>query len=223
MNIIDCALSQGRKILSEYESKQILSSYDIPVVKEILVSTQKETIAAADEIGYPVVMKGCTDDITHKTEKGLVKTDIRNKKESIDAFNAIIKGMGAGGNASVLVQEMIKGKRELVAGLIKDRQFGPCVMFGTGGIFAEIIGDVTFRVAPLEKKDALEMIEEVKAYQMLGSFRGMPIVDTDILVDILIHVGNIGMENDSINEIDINPLIINGSKPVAADALVVLR
>jgi acetyl-CoA synthetase (ADP-forming) len=168
-------------------------------------------------------MKVCAADITHKTEKGLVRTDIRNEQEAVDAFDEIVKGAGAGSDASVLVQEMIKGKRELVAGLIRDPQFGHCVMFGLGGIFTEIIEDVTFRLAPLERKDALEMIEEVKAHRILGQVRGMPQVDMDMLVDILINVGNIGVENDAINEIDINPLIINGNKPVAVDALVVLR
>jgi acyl-CoA synthetase (NDP forming) len=223
LNIIDCALKQGRKTLSEYESKQILSSYHIPVTRDIIVKTQTEAIAAAGEIGYPVVMKVCAADITHKTEKGLVRTDIRNEQEAVDAFDEIVKGAGAGSDASVLVQEMIKGKRELVAGLIRDPQFGHCVMFGLGGIFTEIIEDVTFRLAPLERKDALEMIEEVKAHRILGQVRGMPQVDMDMLVDILINVGNIGVENDAINEIDINPLIINGNKPVAVDALVVLR
>ena len=223
MNIIDCALQQGRTTLSEYESKQILSSYHIPVTREIIVKTSAEAIAAANEIGYPVVMKVCAADITHKTEKGLVRTDIRNEQEVVVAFDEIVKGAGAGNDASVLVQEMIKGKRELVAGLIRDPQFGPCVMFGLGGIFTEIIEDVTFRLAPLERKDALEMIEEVKAHRILGPVRGMPSVDMDMLADILIHVGNIGVENNSINEIDINPLIISGNKPVAVDALVVLR
>jgi len=221
LNIIDLALNEGRKTLSEYESKLILSSYNIPVVKEILVNTQNEAIAAADEIGYPVVMKCCGADITHKTEKGLVRTDLRDKKDVADAFDSIINGINSGNGASVLVQKMIKGKRELVAGLVRDLQFGPCVMFGTGGIFAEVIEDVAFRVAPLERKDALEMVKEVKAHKMLGTFRRMPEADMDMLVDILINIGKIGIENDSINEIDSTPLIINGSAPVAVDALVV--
>jgi acetyl-CoA synthetase (ADP-forming) len=118
---------------------------------------------------------------------------------------------------------MIKGKRELVIGLIRDPQFGPCVMFGLGGIFTEILKDVSFRLAPLEKRDALEMMDEIKAHKILGSVRGMEPVDRDILSEMLINVGKIGVENDTIKEIDINPVIISGSSPIAVDALIVLE
>jgi len=123
---------------------------------------------------------------------------------------------------AVLVQEMIKGQRELVVGLTRDPQFGPCVMFGLGGIFTEILKDISFRVAPLEKHDALEMMREIKGHKILDAVRGMPAADIDALADILIAVGRIGLENDDVKEIDINPLILQGSKPVAVDALVVL-
>jgi len=142
--------------------------------------------------------------------------------EARDAFNNIMAGMN-GSHGSILVQEMIKGKRELVIGLIRDPQFGPCVMFGLGGIFTEILKDVSFRLAPLEKRDALEMMDEIKAHKILDAVRGMDAVDRDILSEILINVGKIGVENDTIKEIDINPVIISGSRPVAVDALIVLQ
>ena len=147
--------------------------------------------------------------------------DIRNEEEALAAFKSIVSNMGQGDE--VLVQEMIKGQRELVVGLTRDPQFGPCVMFGLGGIFTEVLKDISFRVAPLEKHDALEMMSEIKAHKILDVVRGMPGADKDLLADILINVGRIGLENDAVKEIDINPLILSGSKPVAVDALVVLK
>jgi len=222
MDILDKALKEGRETLSEYESKIVLASYHIPVTREIIIQKDDDIISAAHEIGYPVVIKGCSPEITHKTEKGLIQTDIRDDREALDAFNNIMAGMN-GSHGSILVQEMIKGKRELVVGLIRDPQFGPCVMFGLGGIFTEILKDVSFRLAPLEKRDALEMMDEIKARKILDAVRGMDAVDRDILSEILINVGKIGVENDTIKEIDINPVIISGSRPVAVDALVVLQ
>jgi len=222
MDILDKALKEGRETLSEYESKIVLASYHIPVTREIIIQKDDDIISAAHEIGYPVVIKGCSPEITHKTEKGLIQTDIRDDREALDAFNNIMAGMN-GSHGSILVQEMIKGKRELVIGLIRDPQFGPCVMFGLGGIFTEILKDVSFRLAPLEKRDALEMMDEIKARKILDAVRGMDAVDRDILSEILINVGKIGVENDTIKEIDINPVIISGSRPVAVDALIVLQ
>jgi len=222
MDILDKALKEGRETLSEYESKIVLASYHIPVTREIIIQKSDDIISAAHEIGYPVVIKGCSPEITHKTEKGLIQTDIRDDREALDAFNNIMAGMN-GGHGSILIQEMIKGKRELVIGLIRDPQFGPCVMFGLGGIFTEILKDVSFRLAPLEKRDTLEMMDEIKAHKILDAVRGMDAVDRDILSEILINVGRIGVENDTIKEIDINPVIISGSRPVAVDALIVLQ
>ena len=223
MEILDKALKEGRNTLSEYESKVILASYQIPVTREIMAESSDEVITAAHEIGYPVVMKGCAPDITHKTEKGLIRTDIRDDREALDTFNDIMAGMNGIKGAAALVQEMIRGKRELVIGLIRDPQFGPCVMFGLGGIFTEILKDVSFRLAPLEKRDALEMMGEIKAHKILDAIRGMDAVDRDVLSEMLINVGRIGTENDTIKEIDINPVIISGSRPIAVDALVVLE
>jgi acetyl-CoA synthetase (ADP-forming) len=222
MKIIDEAIKKGQTALSEFESKQLLASYQIPVTREALVKNEENLIKTSFDIGYPVVLKGCSPDITHKTEKGLIRVDIRNDDEAKVAFNEIIIGMN-GNEKTVLVQEMVKGKRELVAGLTRDAQFGPCVMFGLGGIFTEIIKDISFRVAPLEKRDALEMMQEIKGRKILDSIRGMYAADLDILADILIALGRIGLENENIKEIDINPLILSGGKPVAVDALVVLR
>jgi acetate---CoA ligase (ADP-forming) subunit beta len=221
MRIIDDALKENRSTLSEYESKLVLASYGLPVTREKLVKTHGELNEAAAEIGYPLVLKGCSADLAHKTEKGLIRLDVRNAGEAAAAFEEIMADMSADGKA-VLVQQMIRGTRELVLGLTRDPQFGPCVMFGLGGIFTEVLNDTAFRVAPLDKRDALEMMQEIKAHKILDAVRGMEAADRDLLAHMLITVGRIGMENEKIKEIDINPVIISGGRPVAVDALVVL-
>lgn len=222
MEIIQKALQEGRTTLSEYESKLFLAAHGIPVTREILAETSTDLKKAVREIGLPVVLKGCSPNIAHKTEKGLIRTDIRNEEEAEAAFSQIMSSM-EGSDKAVLVQEMVQGKRELVMGLTRDAQFGPCVMFGLGGIFTEILRDVSFRVAPLEKKDGLEMMREIKGYKILEAVRGMEAADLDQLCEILLRLGRIGLDYASIKEIDINPVILSGSTPVAVDALIVLK
>jgi acyl-CoA synthetase (NDP forming) len=152
----------------------------------------------------------------------MIKLDIRDEREALTAFDEIAARMNSGKGA-VLVQEMIKGARELMVGLTRDKQFGPCVMFGLGGIFTEVLEDVAFRLAPLEKRDALEMMAEIKGHKILEAIRGMDAVDKESLANILINVGRIGLENEQVKEIDINPLIVRGDSPLAVDALIVLE
>ena len=223
MKIIDDALKEGRTTLTEYESKQVLASYDLPVTREKLVSSLEDLLKAAEQIGYPLVIKGSSAEIAHKTETGLIRVDVRNDEESTLAFREISAAMNGAGDGAVLVQQMVKGQRELVVGLTRDAQFGPCVMFGLGGIFTEILKDTVFRVAPLEKQDALEMMKEIKASKILEAIRGMAAADKDMLAEMLMTMGRIGIENIAIKEIDINPVIISNGKPVAVDALVVLQ
>jgi len=222
MGIIEAVQREGRKVLSEYEAKRVLASYGIPVTREILVGDGSGAAKAAAEIGYPLVMKGCSSEIAHKTERGLIHVDIRSDAEVQKAFEEIMKGMDSQGGA-VLIQEMIKGRRELVMGLTRDDQFGPCVMFGLGGIFTEILKDISFRRAPLEKNDALEMMREIRGHGILDAVRGMEAADKDLLADMLIRVGRIGVEIDQVQEIDLNPVILSGSRPVVVDALIVLK
>ncbi|OGQ01413.1 MAG: carboxylate--amine ligase [Deltaproteobacteria bacterium RBG_19FT_COMBO_52_11] len=223
MEIIQKALEKGEKTLSEYDSKRLLSSYGFPVVREKLVSSRAAAIKAAKEIGLPVVLKGCSPAIAHKTEKKLIEVDLRTLKEVERAYEAIRERVGDASLDGILVQEMVKGSRELVIGMIRDAQFGPCVMFGLGGIFTEVLKDVSFRIAPLEKRDALEMAQEIKGAPVLGAFRGMDPVDMDLLVSLLINAGKLGLDLDAVKEVDVNPLIISGNKPIAVDALVVLE
>jgi len=219
--MIEKALKEGRKTLSEHEAKRLLASYGVPVARELAVGDPAQLLSATGEIGYPVVLKGCAPDITHKTEKDLVRVDIRNDAEATAAYNELTARMDSP-EASVLVQEMVKGRRELMVGMTRDPQFGPCVMFGLGGIFTEILKDVCFRMAPLTRKDALEMMTEIKGYRILDAIRGMEPVNREELAQILVQVGRIGLENHHIKEIDVNPLVVTKGNPVAVDALVVL-
>lgn len=220
MNIIDDAIKKGHSSLSEFEAKQLLAAYQIPVTREALVEKEENLLAVAATIGYPLVLKGCSAEIAHKTEKDLIRVDIRNDHEALAAFKDISARMKA--KNPVLVQEMVRGKRELMAGLTRDEQFGPCVMFGLGGIFTEILKDISFRVAPLEKSDALEMMQEIRGHKILSAVRGMEAVKLDALADILVKIGRIGLEQKQIKEIDINPIIISESRPLVVDALVIL-
>jgi acyl-CoA synthetase (NDP forming) len=222
MQIIENALSENRTTLSEYESKKLLATYGIPVSREALVQDRSGLLLALKQIGYPVVLKGCSPEISHKTEKGVIRLDVRGEEEALVAYDDIRSAMGANG-ADVLVQEMVKGQRELMAGLTRDPQFGPCVMFGLGGIFTEILKDVSFRLAPLEERDAADMMEEIKGHKILDAIRGMEQVNRGAVAKILIALGSIGLENERIKEIDVNPLIVRKGEPIAVDALVVLE
>jgi acetyl-CoA synthetase (ADP-forming) len=221
MELITQALKAGQKTLSEYQSKQLLSSYGIPVTREFLAKDKKQALEFAKKLGYPVVLKGCSPALTHKTERQLVAVKLRDEKEVSEAFDGITKRAGEPMDG-ILVQEMISGSRELVVGLTRDEQFGPCAMLGLGGIFVEVLKQVTFRIAPLEERDALEMMDELPGKKILDAFRGEPPVDRKALAKILVNIGAIGLENDAVKEIDVNPLIISGNKPIAVDALVVL-
>lgn len=220
--VLQTALSEGHRNLSEHEAKLFLQAYGIPVTREVEVLQNNDLDDAIEEIGFPLVMKACSPLLSHKTEKGLVKMDIRNKNEAATAYEEILTGMD-GSEGSVLVQEMVQGERELMAGMTRDPQFGPCVLFGLGGIFTEVLEDVSFRVAPVDKKDALEMMQDIKARKILEDIRGLPAADRDTLAGIIMALGEIGLENDLIQEIDLNPVILSGSRPIAVDALIVLN
>jgi acetyl-CoA synthetase (ADP-forming) len=222
--IIEEALKKGQSALSEFESKQLLSKYGIPITDERLAKSADDATAAAAEIGYPVVLKACGPEITHKTERQLVEVGIRNAEELRFAFDKISANLGDTPSEGVLVQQMISGERELVLGLIRDPQFGPCVMFGLGGIFTEILKDTSFRVAPITEDEALQMMDDIRAKDILGPVRRMAPADRPRLAKALVGLGQIGVEYEDVAEIDVNPLIIaSDGSPVAVDALVVLK
>lgn len=221
--ILKAARERGQTQLSEHDSKRILAAYGVPVSREALVRNLTQARQAAKKIKYPVVLKACPDEAAHKTEMGLVAVNLGGDRELTEAFRRIRTRAGKGYDGGYLVQEMVKGPREIMIGMIRDAQFGPSVMFGLGGIFTEILEDVVFRVAPIRKRDAMEMVRGIRAHKILDAVRGMKPVDLDLLTRSIIAVGRLGLDHPEIGEIDINPLIVRGDRPVAVDALIVLR
>jgi len=219
--IITGARDKGWKNLDEYSSKLVLRAYGIPVSTEVLANSAPEAAQAADQIGYPVVLKGCSPDLVHKTGQGLIKLNLNSSEEVELAYNAVLAS--AGQDIPVLVSKMVKGEREVMAGMIHQEGFGSCVLFGLGGIFTEALKDNTFRLAPLCRTEASEMIDTIKASALLGEYRGLPPVNRKALSSILQTVGDIGLLHPEISEIDLNPIIISGEEPVVVDALIVLQ
>ena len=218
--ILSKAREKRQRSLNEFESKKLLAAYGVPVSREILAASADEAALGARRIGYPVALKACGEDLTHKTELDGVCLNLRSAGEVQKEGERLL---GLKGCQSLLVQEMIKGHRELVAGLTKDARFGPCIMFGLGGILAEVVGDVVFRMAPLTPRDAMEMIDEIQGKKILEGFRGEAPADVNGLARVLLALGTIGTEHEEVLEIDINPLKIRpDGQPVALDALVVL-
>ena len=222
IDILEKVKSQKRTTLTEAEAKEVLKKYDIPVVEEKAVNTIEEAEIEAQRAGYPVVLKGLGSRLIHKTEKGLVKLNLRSK-EDVRSAALYIKEAAGNDLEGFLIQPMLAGKREFVAGLFRDEQFGATIMFGLGGIFTEAIGDVVFRLAPLDEKEARKMIDELHAQKLLGAFRGENAPDKDALIKTLVGLSRIGMEIPDIKEIDINPLLVTTQgKVTAVDALIVL-
>jgi acetyl-CoA synthetase (ADP-forming) len=220
MNIIENAIARGAENLNEYESKRFLATYGIPITREAIARSEEEVAAKASEIGYPVVLKGSDEALRHKTDLNLIALNLKDEKSARRAYHQLVSRSKAK-LKEVLVQEMIEELRELMVGLYRDPQFGPCVMFGLGGIFTEIVEDIVFRVAPLTRKDAMEMLAEIKGEKILESFRGNPPIDRDKMTDILLALSQIGKEQPAIREIDVNPIKLVNGKPVAVDALVI--
>lgn len=215
-------MKESRQTLDEAESKQLLRSFDIPVVTEFVTVRAEDAAARAEDLGFPVVLKGLGRRLTHKTEKGLVRVNLASVREVQQAF-AQIQAAAGDDWEGCLVQPMVSGRREFVAGLFRDPQFGPVVMFGLGGIFAEAIGDVAFRIAPIGRKQAMEMIAELSTSRLLDNFRGAAGADPDQLAAVLTGISRLATRHPEIREVDINPLIISDDGRVTAvDALVVL-
>ena len=207
--------------LSEAESKALLARHGIPVPAEELASSPDEAAAAAERIGFPVVVKLCGSAIAHKTERGLVKLDVRDAAAvAAAAADLLTRARPEDGDVSLLVGAMVSGGRELIAGYLRDDVFGPCVMLGIGGVFAEALGDVAFRLAPLDAADADDLIADLANPALLGALRGEPPVDRAALAGILRGLASVGEADERIRSIDLNPLIVADGVPVAVDALV---
>lgn len=223
MDPIKTAVDNGWTALSEYTSKQVLEAWDIPVTREVLVQNTEAAAAAAEEIGYPVALKPCSRELMHKSELGCIELGLSGPEAVGQAFGRIREKISTP-LEGMLVQEMIAGSRELVAGLSRDPQFGVCVMLGFGGVMAEVIADTVFRVAPFDKVEAMDMVRDLRYRAMLEAFRGQAPADQDTLCRILTSLGRLGLKRPEIIEIDINPLIISPDGAVkAVDALMILE
>jgi acetyl-CoA synthetase (ADP-forming) len=209
--------------LSEATSKRVLAQAGVPVLDERTVATADDAADAADAIGYPVVAKLCGDAIAHKTERGLVRLRLADRAAvHVAAAELLAAARPDDGEVGVLVAPMVAGNRELIAGLHRDEQFGMTVMLGVGGILAEAVKDVTFRLVPIERVDAEEMIDDLAMQSLLGPFRGEAAVDRAKLVEVLLGLSKAAEADSSIVSADVNPLIITADgSPVAVDALVV--
>ncbi|HOG18131.1 MAG: Succinyl-CoA ligase (ADP-forming) subunit beta [Syntrophaceae bacterium PtaU1.Bin231] len=222
VEIIAAARSEKRAVLTEYESKKILGSYGVPVVEETVAAGPEAAIRAADRFGYPVAVKGLGERLTHKTDRGLVALDVRSAGDVLSATEKIALAGGAD-LEGFLVQPMVQGKREFVAGLFRDAQFGPVVMFGLGGIFTEVLNDVVFRLAPLNGNEAWQMIDALRSARLLGSVRGEKAVDRDALAAALMGLSRLAVDFPEVAEVDINPLMADAGGCVrAVDALITI-
>ncbi len=210
--------------LSEHESKELLRAAGIAVPPEHLVADAEAAVRAATALGLPVGVKLCGRGIAHKTERNLVRVALGDAESVRRAAADLLSARRPeDGDADLLVVPMIPGKREVIAGLIRDPVFGPCVMLGLGGIFAEVVGDVAFAVAPLIGDDAEDLIDALRYRGLLGTFRGEPAIDRAKLAHVLETLGRLGVERPDIRSIDVNPLIVSGDAPVVVDALVELE
>ncbi len=213
-------LKSGSGVLDEYLSKKILLECNIKTVKEYFAESPEDAEKIALNLGPKVVMKGIAQGKIHKTEAGLVKIGVDSENEVRKVFNELKTAMD--GKGRILIQEQIHGDLELIAGLMRDPQFGPCVMAGFGGIMAEVFNDSVFGVAPVTHFQAIEIMERLKNQKLMDGFRGADALDRDAFAEILVKLGRLGCEFPKIKEIDINPLIIYKGQPVAVDASVVL-
>jgi acetyltransferase len=209
--------------LSEAASKRLLAAAGVPVLDERAAADATGAVAAAEAIGYPVVVKLCGDAIAHKTERGLVRLGLLDDVAvRVAAAELLRSATPADGDVELLVAPMVRGARELIAGIVRDPQFGPCVMLGVGGVLAEAIADVAFRVVPLDERDADELIDDLVTQKLLGPFRGEPAVDRTALRAVLLGLSRLAETRPDIAAVDVNPLIVVAGVPVAVDALVEL-
>lgn len=212
------------RTLSEAASKRLLARHGVSVPDERTVPDAAAAVAAAREVGYPVVAKLCGDAIAHKTERGLVRLRLGDDAAvERAAAELLAAATPEDGEVEVLIAPMVQGNRELIAGLHKDPQFGACVMLGVGGILAEAVADVAFRLVPLTPLDASELIEDLRTQTLLGPFRGEPAVDRDALAAVLLGLSRLAETEPNVVSVDLNPLIVDRGRPVAVDALVEVR
>ena len=223
--IIQKAKKEKRSLL-ETEAKELLREYGIPVPDFKLIKSEDEITGLAKEINFPIVMKIVSPDIIHKTDAGGVKLNIKDETEARLAYQEIIfktkKYNKKAKISGVIVYPMVPQGTEIIIGMMKDPHFGPVIMFGLGGIFVEILKDISFRILPIEERDAEEMITEIKGYKILKGARGNPPRDIQAIKEVLMKVSELTTENPEINEIDLNPIFVFEKGLQVVDARMIL-
>ena len=223
--IIKKAKKEKRPLL-ETEAKELLREYGIPVPDFKLIKSEDEIVGLAKEINFPIVMKIVSPDIIHKTEAGGVKVGIKDEKEAKAAYQEIIfnakKYNKEAKISGIIAYSMIPQETEIIIGMMKDPCFGPTIMFGLGGIFVEILKDISFRILPIEARDAEEMISEIKGYKILKGIRGEAPKDVQAIKDLLLKISQLTLDNPEINEIDLNPVFIFNQGLQVVDARMIL-
>ena len=225
--IIERARSEGRAVLTEVEAGELLGQAGISLVPTRLALSCVDTVAASLELGFPVALKIASLDIIHKSDAGGIRLGLENAGQVETVYLALIEEAGrrfpAARLQGVYVQPMAPPGTEVIIGMKKDAQFGPVLMFGLGGVWVEVLQDFSLRVTPITRRDAAEMVREIKGYPLLTGYRGREPVDTGCLEEMLLAVGRLAQEYPAISEIDLNPVIAGASGAVAVDARVVLE
>jgi acetyl-CoA synthetase (ADP-forming) len=226
-SIFDKAKKEGRSILTEFESKKVLKQVRIPVVETKLAKTQKEAVLLSQEVGFPVVLKIVSPDVIHKSDSGGVKLALNNVAQVKTAYNQIMKSINQQYPHAVIhgvsVQKMVRLGTEVIVGTSKDPQFGPVIMFGLGGIFVEVLKDVSFRIIPVSQRDAQEMIQEIKGYPLLEGYRGKESANIPALVEMILKISKLVEENPEIKELELNPIFAYAEGVIAVDARIILE
>lgn len=226
-SILGKARDEGRVWLTETESKQLLADAGISVVMTKLAKTAEEAISISNDLGYPVALKVVSPDITHKSDIGGVKLGLKDQSEVQVAYKEILDAAAKKCPGAVVmgvsVQKMARPGVEVIMGMSKDPQFGPVIMFGIGGILVELLKDVSFRIVPLERQDASEMIREIKSFPLLNGYRGSAPVDLDQLEDMLLKLSRLAEDYPGIKELDLNPVLAYQDGAIAVDARVRLE
>jgi acetyl-CoA synthetase (ADP-forming) len=225
--ILSEARKERRKFLLEPEAKTVCMEYGIPVTKFEVAKSEAEAVKFAEVIGFPVVLKVVSPDIIHKSDVGGVIVGLKSAKEVKDAYKKILENVkkhrADAKIVGILVQEMAPASTEVIVGAIKDPQFGPALMFGLGGIFVEVLKDVTFRIAPITEDEAREMITEVRAYPLLKGYRNMPPADIEAIIKILLNTSKLVMDHEEIKEVDLNPIMVYEKGAKTVDARIILE
>jgi acyl-CoA synthetase (NDP forming) len=209
------------EILSFEETKKLLLKYKLPFCRTEIFNSKEKALVFAEQIGFPVALKIHAQKIFHKSEIGGVKINIKNREEFEEAYKEIEKNIEGKNIEGILVQEMCGGN-EVALGMKRDLQFGPVLMFGLGGIFIEIIKDVSLRVAPITKEEAIEMIKETKGVKILEGARGKKKADLDKIAEMLVNLSNLSMKEERIQSIDFNPVMINGNNICITDFRIII-